>query len=107
MTVVEVAAALAIISFVLISLWEGYNLAEISRRQSALSQNVAAKAQELLAQDGEVIVDGAEQIIETASGQLRCTWQMVPAPTAGLYDVTLVITDEATGQQWSFMTVRR
>ena len=107
MRVVEVVAALAIVSLVLVSLGEGYNLAELSRRQSALQQNVAAVAEELLAQDGESVLDGAEQIVETASGKLQCTWQSAPAPTAGLEEVTLVITDEATGKQWVFMTVRR
>ena len=107
MRVVDVVAALAIVSLVLVSLMEVYNLVELSRRQSALQQTVAAVAEELLAQDGKPVLDGTEQIVETAAGQLQCTCTSVPAPTAGLEEVTLVITDKATGKQWVFMTVRR
>ena len=105
MSTVEVVAALAIVSLVLVSLWEGYNLAELSRRQSELHQAVAQTAETLLAQIERGAADG-EEMVETSAGRLRCTWQLTPAPTDGLQEVLLVITEEATGKAWRFATVR-
>ena len=107
MTVVEVVAALALVSLVMISLWEGYNLAERSRRQSELQQTVAALAEELLTVEGRTAVDGAEQVYEADGCTLKYVWQISTASDHGTEDVILVITEEATGKQWRFATVRR
>ena len=45
MTVVELVAALALVSLVMLSLWEGYNLPERSRRQSEIQQTEATLAE--------------------------------------------------------------
>ncbi len=107
MTVVEVVAALALVSLVMLSLWEGYNLAERSRRQSEIQQTVATLADELLQAEGGMAANGAEQVRETACGAFKCTWQISAASDHGTEDVILVITEEATGKQWRFATVRR
>lgn len=107
MTVVEVVVSLALVSLVMISLWEGYNLAERSRRQSELQQIVAAVAEELLAFEGQMAQNDDEQVIDTDAGRLHCSWQVEAAPTAGVQEICLVITAEATGKQWCFVTERR
>ena len=104
MTVVEVVAALAIVSLVLVSLWEGYNLAELSRRKALMQQCVAQVAEELLGQAAKA-ADGRSGSVETQAGTLQYTWQVLASPLEGLNDMALTITDETVKQKWYFVTV--
>lgn len=104
---VEVVVSLAIVSLVMVGLWEGYNLAQLSGQRSQMHQAVAATAEELLATEILTVGDGDRQQVMTEAGSLDCSWQIEADAQWPLYQVILTITDPVSGESWRFCTVKR
>lgn len=107
LTMVEVVVSLAIVSLVMVGLWEGYNLAQLSGQRSQMHQAVAATAEELLATEILTVGDGDRQQVMTEAGSLDCSWQIEADAQWPLYQVILTITDPVSGESWRFCTVKR
>lgn len=105
-TLVEVIVALGIVSLVLVSLWEGYNLATLLDRRSALYQAAAQEADRLLSEP-TLAADGEAFALDTEAGTLDCRWQVSAFADGPLYAVTLVMTDQSTAEEWTFFTIKK